>query len=207
MLMLRATVRGLAPVLLILSALGLGCGDATGPEQRLANDLHILRLAVGAPPLVATEVSFWAVRGQDREESLYFQAIGGGRGDEFVKLRVPSGALLTRPDASPILAGDSVLITLRAVDPSRIIFEFEPAGLQFNPANPAELRIEYDEADPDFDSDGDVDPDDAALEASFAIWRQAAAGAPFVRLGTALAQDLNQVEAELTGFSRYSIAY
>jgi len=205
--MLRGTVRGLTPMLLILSAFGLGCSDATGPEQRLADDLHILRLAIGAPPLVATEVSFWAVRGKDREESLYFQAIGGGRGDEFVKLRVPSGALLARPDGSPILAGDSVLITLRAVDASRILFEFEPAGLQFNPADPAELRIEYDEADSDFDSDGDVDLDDAALEPSFAIWRQGAAGAPFIRLGTALMEDLNQVEADLTGFSRYSIAY
>lgn len=205
--MMCATVRGLTPMLLILSAFGLGCGDATGPEQRSADDLRFLRLAAGAPPLAATEVSFWAVRGQDREASLNFQATGGGPGNEFVKLRVPSGALLARPDGSPILAGDSVLITLRAVDPARIMFEFEPAGLQFNPADPADLRIEYDEADSDFDSDGDVDPNDAALESSFAIWRQAVAGAPFVRLGTALMEDLNQVDAELTGFSRYSIAY
>jgi len=205
--MLRGTVGGLTPMLLTLSALGLGCADATGPAERQADDLNILRLAVDAPPLVATEVTFWAKRGEDREGRLYFQASGGGLGDEFMRLRVPSGALLARPDGSPILAGDSVLITLRAVDASRILFEFEPAGLQFSPADPAELKIEYDEADDDVDSDGDVDQEDAELETQFAIWRQETPGAPFVRLGTALLEDLDEVEAELTGFSRYAIAY
>lgn len=197
----------LTPVVMMLSALSLACSDATGPEERPADALNILRLGPDAPALVANEVSFYAKRGEDREGALFFQASGGGPGDEFVRLRVPSGALLARPDGSPILAGDSVLITLRTVDASRILFEFEPAGLQFSPTDPAELKIEYEHADEDFDSDGDVDEEDADVEVRLAIWRQEAPGDPFVRLGSALIEDLDEVEAELIGFSRYAISY
>lgn len=60
-----------------------------------------------------------------------------------------------------------MLITIRLVDPSRFMFEFEPAGLKFDPERPAELEVSYARADPDFDDDG---VEDDKLE--FDFWRQ-----------------------------------
>ena len=111
------------------------------------------------------------------------------------------------PDGTPFAEDDSVLITVRVVDPARLLFEFEPAGLTFNPARPAELKIHYDHADDDLDEDGDVDLDDEALELTIAIWRQGNDGDPFERLGSLLIDDLEEIEAELQGFSRYALAY
>ena len=84
---------------------------------------------------------------------------------------------------------------------------FEPAGLTFNPSRPAELRIHYNHADDDLDEDGDVDLDDATLELTIGIWRQENDGDPFERLGSLLVDNLEEVEAELGGFSRYALAY
>jgi hypothetical protein len=120
---------------------------------------------------------------------------------------VDAEALSARPDGTPIADGDSVLITVRVVDPARLLFQFEPAGLTFNPSRPAELRIHYNHADDDLDEDGDVDVDDATLELTIGIWRQENDGDPFERLGSLLVDNLEEVEAELGGFSRYALAY
>jgi len=45
------------------------------------------------------------------------------------------------------------------------------------------------------------------IETRLGIWRQATVGASFVRLGSAVIEDLKEIEAELTSFSRYAIAY
>jgi hypothetical protein len=203
--MLRWTdVRGAAALLLAVVA---GCSDNTGPQQRPDGDLNVLRLAGAAPPLQTTEVSFWAKRGSTAEGALYFLDATGGRGDRFVRLTIPSDGLLARPDGTPIAEGDSVLITLRAVDPAQILFEFQPSGLRFRASDPAELEIEYQKADDDFNRDGDIDEADDDIEDRLAIWRQEAVGDPFVRLGSAVQKDLERIEAELLGFSRFAIAY
>jgi hypothetical protein len=191
--------------------LAAGCGDdgdgGDDPIERPPEELNILRLAVDAPPLESTSVSFWARRGDSREAKLYFLNESGERGDEYVRLQIDSNTLLALPDGTPIAVGDSVLITLTAVDPARILFQFEPEGLQFNPEDPAELTIKYAEADQDYDDDGDEDAEDDDIELQLGIWRQATEGASFVRLGSALFEELEEIEAELTGFSRYAIAY
>ena len=111
------------------------------------------------------------------------------RGDEYLRLRVDDEALLAYPDGTPFAEGDSVLITVRVVDPARLLFEFEPAGLTFSPRRPAELKIRYDKADDDLDEDGDVDLEDDDLELTLAIWRQESDGDPFVRLGSCSIDD------------------
>jgi hypothetical protein len=88
-----------------------------------------------------------------------------------------------------------------------MLFELEPTGLKFNPLVPARLKIHYDHAMGDLNDDGSVDGKDAAIEGTLAIWRQEKPGDPFVRLGSVLAEDLDEAEAELTGFSRYALAY
>jgi hypothetical protein len=93
------------------------------------------------------------------------------------------------------------------VDPAQMLFELEPSGLKFNPAVPAELKIHYDHADGDLNDDGVSDGEDTAIESTLAIWRQENPGDPFVRLASVLSLDLDEAEAELTGFSRYALAY
>jgi len=82
-----------------------------------------------------------------------------------------------------------------------------PSGLTFSESRPAELRIRYQHADPDYNDDGAVDSADEDAEDRFSIWRQAFPGQPFVRLGSVRFKDEQRVEANLAGFSRYAISY
>jgi hypothetical protein len=201
-------------LLVLPLALTLACSDSGGPDDgddtvKPPSDLTILRLGENSPPLFNPEVSFYAVRGENREAEISFvdDERPGEPGERYLELRVDAEALAARPDGSPIADGDSVLITVRVVDPARLLFEFEPAGLTFSPSRPAELRIHYNHADDDLDEDGDVDLDDETLELTIGIWRQENDGDPFERLGSLLIDDLEEAEAELQGFSRYALAY
>lgn len=195
-------------------ALALACSDSGGPDDgdgtiKPPSELTILRLAEGSPPLFNPVTSFYAVRGENREGEISFvdDERPGEPGEQYLELKVDAEALAARPDGSPFAEGDSVLITVRVVDAAQLLFEFEPAGLTFNPSRPAELKIHYDHADDDLDEDGDVDLDDETLELTIGIWRQENDGDPFARLGSLLIDDLEEVEAELQGFSRYALAY
>lgn len=199
---------------ILLLALALACSDSGGPDDgggtiKPPSELTILRLAEGSPPLFNPVMSFYAVRGESREGEISFvdDERPGEPGEKYLELKVDGEALAAGPDGSPFAEGDSVLITVRVVDAARLLFEFEPAGLTFDPSRPAELKIHYDHADDDLDEDGDVDPNDATLELTIGIWRQENDRDPFQRLGSLLIDDLEEVEAELGGFSRYALAY
>ena len=193
-------------------ALVLACSDSGGPgddDVRPPADLTVLRLSEDSPPLFNPVESFYAVKGDNREVRIFFQDEDepAEAGDEYLRFEVDADALLAYPDGTPFVEDDSVLITVRVVDPARLLFEFEPAGLTFDPSRPAELKIHYDKADDDLDEDGDVDLDDEALELTLSIWRQESDGDPFERLGSLLIDDLEEIDAELNGFSRYALAY
>lgn len=193
----------------LAAGLALGCSDSNGPadDSRPPAELTVLRLAETSPPLFNPEQSFWAVRGEDRETRIFFQNETGGAGEEYLRLRVDAPSLQAYPDGTPFGIDDSVLITVRVVDPAQLLFELEPSGLRFNALVPAELKIHYDQADDDLDEDGDVDLEDEALELTLSIWRQELPGDPFVRIGGIVLDDLEEIEAELEGFSRYALAY
>jgi hypothetical protein len=192
--------------------LALACSDSGGPDDddvRPPSDLTILRLSDASPPLFNPVESFYAVRGQNREVRIFFEdeERPGEAGEEYLRFSVDNETLLAYPDGTPFVEDDSVLITVRVVDPARLLFEFDPAGLSFDPNRPAELKIHYNHADDDLDEDGDVDIDDEALELTLSIWRQESDGDPFVRLGSLLLDALEEIDAELNGFSRYALAY
>jgi len=197
----------------VTGGLSVGCGDSNGsgpnppPEQRPPAALNILKLAQNSPPVFNPVESFWAKKGQEAEARIYFQDAVGGQGEEYLRLRIDDISLEALPNGTPIAIGDSVLITIRSIDPTQILFELEPTGLKFNPLKPAELDIKYVHADDDFNEDGVVDAEDDAIEDSLAIWRQENVGDDFVKIGSLLIESLEEVEAELTGFSRYAIAY
>jgi len=195
-------------------ALTLACSDSGGPGDddgtvKPPADLTILRLSAESPPLFNPVASFWAVKGENRQVEISFvdDEDPTQPGEEYLEFEVDADALLSRPDGTLFAEDDSVLITVRVVDPDRLLFEFEPAGLTFSPARPAELKIHYNHADDDLDEDGDVDLDDETLELTIAIWRQENDGDPFERLGSLLIDDLEEIDAELEGFSRYALAY
>ncbi|MEP7176160.1 MAG: hypothetical protein ABI860_06370 [Gemmatimonadales bacterium] len=200
------------PRCLVIAALAgiLGsCSDSGAPndDTRSPSDLKVVRVAPSSTPLFNASDSFYAKQGEDREVRIYFQDEVGGSGEEYMRLRVDAPTLLALPDGTPILPGDSVLIHIRVVDPGQMLFELEPSGLRFNPLVPARLKIHYDHAGGDINDDGRIDVEDETLERTLSIWRQEKPGDPFVRLTSVLSLQLDEAEAELTGFSRYALAY
>lgn len=198
------------PIALLLALLGLsGCSDSTSPGDNTRNpaELNVVRLSETSPALFNAVDSFYARKGQDREVRIYFQDEVGGSGEEFLRLVVAAPSLLAGPDGTPFQTGDSVLIHVRVVDPTRILFEMEPAGLTFDPARPAELKIHYAHADDDFNEDGSVDGSDEQIEQQLAIWKQETLADPFVRLGSVNERTFEEIDADILGFTRYAIAY
>jgi hypothetical protein len=197
-------------LLLALSAgVAASCSDSSAPpdDSRPPADLSVVHVAASSTPLFNPTVSFYAKRGEDREARIYFQDETGGQGEEYVRLRVNANSLLATPDGLPIPPGDSVLITMSVVDPTEMLFDMQPTGLTFSPLEPAELKIHYDHANGDINDDGTSDSRDSTIEQTLAIWRQENPGDPFVRLTSVLTIETDEADAELTGFSRYALAY
>jgi hypothetical protein len=186
-----------------------GCSSSTAPNDatRPPTDLNVIRLAASSRPLFNAADSFYAKKGEDRELRIFFQDDVGGPGEEFLRLRVDAPTLLARPDGTPFAPGDSVLITVRVVDPAKIMFDMEPSGLTFDPARPAQLKIEYAHADHDFNEDGSINAFDNEIKSRLALWRQELVTDPFVRLGSVNVEDLEEISADILGFTRYAIAY
>ncbi|HET8632664.1 MAG TPA: hypothetical protein VFL88_00845, partial [Gemmatimonadales bacterium] len=68
-------------------------------------------------------------------------------------------------------------------------------------------RIRYDKSDHDFNDDGVEDSEDDDIETRLSIWRQETIGGVYVKLPTLLTADVDEVEGEVPGFSRFAIAY
>lgn len=153
-----------------------------------------------------TEGSFWAVAGENRELVLRYAAEGDDDGEEFLEFEVSGNSLSSRPDGTPFEDGDSIRITVRVIDAERFLFDFEPAGLRFDPDHPAELEVTYRKADPDLNDDGTVDSADEELRDRLAVWRQEMDGGLWFRIATLRLDDREEVEAEIFGFSSFCIA-
>jgi hypothetical protein len=186
-------------VLLVL--LAAACSDSTDPDEgpTPTSELNFLRFSSANAVSVRT-ASFWAVRGRDRKLEIDY-----ADGHEFLEFEVRSGSLLRRPDGSLFANNDSILITV-TLDPSdRFIVDFQPSGLTFNPSDPARLKINYLEADPDIDDDGDEDSEDLALEAALRVWQQELPGLPWLPLLTFRIDD-DDLEARVLSFTGFAMA-
>lgn len=180
-----------------------------GGEPVPQAQLNFLRPAAGNA-LRTDSVSFWAVKGQNREIAMYYRPIAGSTDSvRFLRFRVRDETLLRRPNGVAFLAGDSVRITIRILDLSKLITQFEPSGLVFNAQRPAELRLDFSNADKDFNRDGVVNQGDQNAIASFAIWKQEAVGQPWFKLSSLveISGNLSEVKADLVSFTSYAIAY
>jgi hypothetical protein len=203
------TMRRWTPLLLPLAALAAAC-DSSGPdtETRQPGELTILRMAEDAPPLETYDTTFTAVRGEDAELRIRYEAQEGETsGEEFLRFRLDDGSLVNDEDGNPIPVGGSIQIRVRILNPTLLDIEFQPAGLRFNPLEPAELRVRYARADDDFDEDGDVDVDDDRAEQLLSLWRQEQPGDPWVKIGSVVFEEFEDVEGDLFGFTHYAIAF
>ena len=199
---MRRFIRPVA--LLALAALAACGGDSTAPTQiqKTTSDLHFIRLSAGAPPVEANVVSFYAVKGQDREVRVKLRD-----GSDFLRFRVFANSLEQRPDGTTFAQGDSILITITVNDPTTFAADFQPAGLKFSPLTPARLQFEFADCDKDLNGDGVVTAADTALIPQIATWRQETASAPWVKVSSTVEIDINEVQSDISGFSGYALAY
>lgn len=201
--------------LLILGALlptlaAGGCGDATGTGDPLLPDtvdtaqLRFVPLPAGVAAQLPPELRLWAVRGENRRLELDV-AVDGGEPEDFLRFEVDGESLLARPDGTLFAEGDSVEIVVR-FDTRFFLFDFEPSGLRFDPDRPARLDVDYGAARGDLDGSGFADDDDDEFEGRIDLWRQESPGDPWVRTGTLKLEDLDEIRAEITGFTGFVLA-
>jgi hypothetical protein len=205
----RAATTALSLAAAVLLGAIAGCSDdPSGPITKTDANLNVVLQAPTAPSLAATTKSVLVTRGQNAELRLYYRPrAGSADSSEFLRLRFEDNTLLARPDGTPIAIGESVLVTATVPDPTKFLVTLEPSGLRFNPNDPADLKWKLGESEDDLDDDGDVDAADSTLFRTLGIWRQETIGAPWTRLASRLEVQLNEIEAELTGFSNYVVAY
>ena len=102
---------------LLASALAACSSDSfmpttpAGPTEVSESSLNVITVSPTELP-ETTSVSFYAVKGDKREQRLYSERADGSRGDEYLRLTVDDNSLLAAPDGRPFLRGDSVLITI-----------------------------------------------------------------------------------------------
>jgi hypothetical protein len=204
-------VRFMSSLLAVVLALAAGCTDSTNPGDntgttRPPGSLNILTLAQGTPALAQDSVSFYAAWDEDREGEIDFTG-----GERYLRFRVRKHSLFMRPDGTLFGPGDSVLITVKPITPDSLLFEFRPAGLVFNNLIPAELKLEYAHAGKtipgDLDGDGDADNSDDQLEGDLCIWRQENPGDPYTCLSSLLEVEIDEINGDIPGFSRFALAY
>jgi hypothetical protein len=193
-------------------ALGLAAcssaSDSTAPEQRPESQLNLLTVTANAPALAVTSVSFYAVKGRNAGADIWYRSLAGQHDStKFLEFRLGGASLDRRPDGTAIAAGDSVLITVTVTDPLHLIVQFQPSGLTFSANDPAKLRLFFGECGDDLDHNGRVDTNDDSVEQRLSIWRQEAPGQPWFKLSSAVATDSKRVDADLTGFTGYALAY
>lgn len=196
-------------------ALGACSQDAVGPTAGAlarASDSTgsptFLRAAAGAPTIANPVIAFYAKKGVNAEvKMLYNPEPGKGDSALFLDFRVDDRSLAFRPDGTPIAQGDSVLITLTLVDASHGIVDFQPAGLRFSADKPARLKLNFLEADSDYNGDGVVNQTDKTLTHSFSVWKRESSADPWVRLSSVVDEGTDDVNADILGFTSYSIGF
>ena len=147
-------------------------------------------------PLATYDTTFWVKKGQGREIEVRTAPTPGDEdGEEVLEFEVGGDALLRYPGGRPFAKGDSVAIRLR-LDAERFLFHFEPSGLQFDPDHPATLEIQYRLAD----------PSSLEREGEFDLWKQESPDSPWVRIATVQMEDFDEIEAEITSFTAFSLA-
>jgi hypothetical protein len=197
-------------LLLAMVTLATGaCSNSSGPGGPAPRaTLNFVRQDSTYKPLLSAQGAFYAKVGQGRLVRLVYQgSTPADSGAEFLRFEVPGDGLSRKPDGTAFAAGDSILITVTVLDPKQFRFDFQPSGLQFNPSDPARLKVEYHYADPDFDGDGKVDSSDANIETVISLWRREPPDTLWFQMAAVKSVALEEFDADVLQFSQYAVAW
>jgi hypothetical protein len=203
--MFASITRFLAVVALAAAA---GCDGFLSPEPAPGvenGSLTVVRVAPDAPTLDQTEITFWMVRGEQREVEIRYLLVNGYNG-KCLRLVIPAEAPLRDAEGRNIAPGDSVQVTVRVLDPELFLFELEPAGLLLNPAHPARLEIRYRWMSLDVNGDGRVDAKDDLLAGSFRLWAQNPETLRWSSVPSTRLSNIQEIHAPISVFTRYALA-
>ncbi|PYO96415.1 MAG: hypothetical protein DMD60_10520 [Gemmatimonadetes bacterium] len=185
------------------------CSNSSGPTSPPPRaTLRVIVQDSTYKPLLSAQGSFVAKVGEQREVRLVYQgSLPTDSGSEFLRFEVPADGLYRKPDGTPFGPADSIRITITVVDPKQFLFDFQPSGLQFNPSQPARLRVEYHYADQDFNGDGTIDSRDAAIETMLSLWRREPPDTLWFTESAAKSVELEEFDASILSFSQYAVAW
>ena len=203
------------PLILVLVA--AACSDQTGPsptalQMPLAavaspTGTHILQQAATAPRLQTYQMSFWAKRGTQTTVFVnYRRRPGQWLPDPFLRFRIPINGLVAGAGSVPLARGDSVRITL-TIDTVFFNVDFQPSGVLFSSASPAQLAFWYENASPDLNGDGVVDATDQVLKDQLAIWYRGSRTQAWRQVWSKNDPSQEVVTAALYHFSQYAVAW
>jgi hypothetical protein len=196
-------------ILATLAAFMIACSSSVAPPTPVpAAQLHFVLQDSTAPHLLSDSASFYAKAGEDRRVELFYSGmVPGDTGEPLLQFVVPANSLLKRPDGTAFQPGDSILITVAVADPTRFDFIFAPAGLQFNPTDPARLRIEYNHSNHDYDGDGRQDSVDAHAKTLLSFWRRDPPDTLWTNVGAVNSEEFEEMETSILSFSHYAVAW
>jgi hypothetical protein len=206
----RMTISSLPARFLLAAAVAgaLSCSDTSGSTGPTSPGPRLLTASSSYPALATTQASFWAVKGKTAGADIWYRARSGqSDSTKFVEFRMGTNSLDRRPDGSAIAPGDSVLITLTVSDPTHLIINYQPSGLQFSASDQPTLKMYYVACGDDLNYDGVVDATDDLIQSQLRIWRQEAPGLPWTEMAGSVVKSLKEVDAQLSGFTGYAISY
>ena len=184
---------------------GSGGGSGGGDD---ASDPNFLTANPAAPTIANPLIAFWAKSGVDQSVRMVYHARPGHNDSTtFLVFRVRAKSLVSDANGAPLAPGDSVLITLTLVDPVNLVVDFQPSGLRFSQSRPASLKMEYGDAVQDFNGDGVIDSTDVAISRTFRIWRRESLLDPWTPVPSTVDTELNEVTADIPGFTGYALAF
>jgi hypothetical protein len=177
---------------------------ATAPGYQ---DALLAPSTTATPPILSSyQVSFWAHGDRDQSIQIDYRTAGGAW-QPYIVFSVPRGALLNRPDGTPIAPADSIQITA-SVDTTQLLVRLEPSGLTFSEVTPAVLQVWYSGANRDFDGNGVIDERDSYIEAQLlGLWLQEGPQTPWVALPTVNTPSGSFLVANLRHFSGYAVSW
>lgn len=178
------------------------------PPTPLASTPNFLHPVSGAPAISTPVVRFWAKVGVETIAYMYYRPRAGQTDSTaFVRFRVRNRSLTTRPDGTPLAAGDSLQITMTLVDTTNLIVDFQPSGLRFATGRPADLKISYLESSLTVGGAPIVGTNEQATTSPFRMGLQEMPGTPWETLLSNVVIGTHEVEADVAGFTRYAIVY
>jgi len=189
---LGATLLGLA---LVACSEITGVNGAGSALAAVRDNPSPIALKPGAPLLVTTHASFWAVQGRETGVRIEYRPTEQvPAGQPFLKFIVPRNVQIVDPTGQALARGDSILIEVQVV-PGQLAAKFSPEGLAFTGKTPAMLGIDY--------LNGEVvDP-----ARQLGIWYEPCDGGAWELQSSRIDRKLAMVVGDIKHFSNYAVAY